>query len=195
MAWHHIALHHVKPTNLRIRHRHAIDRADINNGSRMAPARFPFLVLTTFTTISTGRPGRAGLEQRQQELGEGEGALQVQREDAGPLLVGELGQGGAPGGAAVVDKDVQAGLAGAELGDEALALGEPEEVRGDSDAGAWPPRRQRGGCGLAGARVARGDVDFCAVCYEALGYHAAYAAGALGKVSLGLGLCGKWVCG
>lgn len=145
------------------RHAQAIDAADVNHGGRVG-------------ALALG----GALELREQQLGQGEDALQVEGEDLGPGGVGVLLNVGTPGGAGVVDEDVQTGgLPGGQVGGQALALLEVLQVGGQSvrrGAVAGDAREFLNGT-VAGLGVAAGDVDLCAVGDEALGDHAADALG------------------
>lgn len=126
--------------------------------------------------------GAGGGEEGQAELAEGEGALEVEGEDLGPRRVRVLVDAGAPGGAGVVDQDVQAlGFEGFDAGDEVLAGLELLEVGGDRDgdggAGAGGDRGELGDGLVEGLGVAAGEVDFCAVGDEAFRDHPADALG------------------
>lgn len=143
-------------------HAHAVDAADVYDARGVVLAAGP-------------------LEQRQAQLRQGEGALQVEREELGPRRVRVRVDVGAPGGPGVVDEDVQAaGLEAGQLGRERLALVEVLEVGGQRVDRAREARERLevGDGGVAGGRVAARDVDFGAVGDEACCYHAADALGA-----------------
>jgi len=128
---------------------------------------------------------RGGLQQRDEELRQREDPLQVEGQDFRPTGVRVGVEGGAPGGAAVVDEDVQLLLPGGDGVGEAPALGLLAQVGGDRDGAA--ARGEGGGEGvqLGGGFIAvrggaGGDVDFCAGGDEALRYHAPDAFAAAG---------------
>jgi hypothetical protein len=80
----------------------------------------PVLVLAPGGGGSRGGGGL--LEERSEELGEGEDALEVEGQELGPGVVRVRVEGLAPGRARVVDQDVEAlGLAARELAGEVLA--------------------------------------------------------------------------
>lgn len=86
--------------------------------------------------VSCGR-GRGFFEEGREELGEGENALQVEGQEFRPGVVGVLVKGLAPGGARVVDEDVEpGGLEGGEARREGFACVEGLDVCGQGDGGA-----------------------------------------------------------
>ena len=113
------------------RHLDAVDRPDVDDAGRLLH-----------------RPRL--LQQRHQEFGQVEDALDVEREHAFEGRLVEVRQRGAPGGAGVVDQDVERVLARRQLVGQAPALGLGGEVGGDADAGAL--LRELGGDLLAPRR-------------------------------------------
>ena len=92
---------------------------------------------------------------RVQGLGQEERRLQVQVQDLVPAALGELIEVRTPGGAGVVDQDVEPVLQRQETPDEGLDPVVGREVLGQGDAvGA-----QLCGGFVALKRLARGDVD------------------------------------
>ena len=90
----------------------------------------------------------------------------------------EVGQGGAPGGAGVVDQDVEVVDPGGHLLGQQAAVGLGGQVGRDADAGALG--RQLGGHLGAGLGLARGDGHDGPGLDEAFGDHPADAPGAAG---------------
>ena len=136
------------------------------------------------------RPAGGGggfFKERSERLREGEDALEVDGQELSPRGVRVRVEGLAPGGARVVDEDVQAGgLEGGEGGGEAVDRAEEGEVRGEGDGGAERSGGrggegvERGAGGGAGGGVTGGNVDFGAGEDEAGGDHEAEAFGAAG---------------
>lgn len=100
-------------------HAQRVDAAYVDDAGRG-----PVLVLGLAPGGGGGcsRGGGGLLEEGGEELGQGEDALEVEGQELGPGVVRVRVEGLAPGGARVVDQDVEAlGLAARELAGEVLA--------------------------------------------------------------------------
>ncbi len=141
------------------RHPYAVDRPDVDDACRL---------------VHRSRL----LQERHQELGQVEDALDVEGEHTLERRLVEVGQRRAPGGAGVVDQNVEGVLPRRQLVGQPPALGLGGQVGRNPDAGALLGelgRDLRHHVGLAGR-----DVDLDAGIDEALGDHLADAAGATG---------------
>lgn len=111
---------------LQTRHAQGVDTANIDDTCGIASS----------SSLICGSGGPLGclFQQRGEELGEREDALEVESEEFGPCMVWVCVKRLAPGGAGVVDEDVEAvGLALGEGGGEGFAGVEGLEVGGQGD--------------------------------------------------------------
>ncbi len=125
-----------------------------------------------------GRPlgGCCGLERPVQGLGQEERRLEVQVHHLVPAVLGEGVELGEPGGAGVVDQDVELGFVLRKGAGQGLAAFDGRDVLRQRDAA----RSELGGRCVAGGGLARRDVDLGAEGDEAGGDHLADAARAAG---------------
>lgn len=111
---------------LQTRHTQCVNTANVDNTSGIASS--------SSLVRCGGCPLGGFFQQRGEELGEREDALEVEGEEFGPGVVWVRVKGLAPGGAGVVDEDVEAvGLALGEGGGERFAGVEGLEVGGQGD--------------------------------------------------------------
>ena len=122
-------------------------------------------------------PGRG--ERRVQEAGEVEHALHIEIQHPIPCGVVELRKRCAPGGAGIVDEDVEtAVLSGDDLVGQSAALVLGGEISGQRDA--FADGAELGGDLIADRCLARRHVDLGASFDEATGDHEADTAGTAG---------------
>ncbi len=138
--------------------RHAVDRGDVDHLGQVV--------------------GRGLPEHRRQRLRQEEGRLQVQVDHLVPAAFRKFVERRAPGGAGVVDQDVERALVLGVGLDQRLRAVERRHVGRQRDAVA-EGRQLLGGL-VAGRGLARRDVDARALRQEAFGDHAADAARAAG---------------
>jgi hypothetical protein len=122
--------------------------------------------------------GSSRLEQRQERPGEIERRLEVEVDDLVPGATGKVRQGRAPGGAGIVDQDVDSILGPADLGGQPDAFLLAGQVGREGYHAAV--RGELGDRGLPRLGLARADVDRRSGLQQAARHHQADPAGSPG---------------